>query len=62
MFDFDMYDVNSITQQVIVKEGQPVQLLNRRLTYINGTLSLSPGTEFEDGSFATQPSPDGCQL
>ena len=56
-----MYDVHPSMQQLIKEDGQPVQLLNR-LTYTNGTLSLSPGTEFKNGSFATQPSPDGRQL
>ena len=45
--DFDMYDVDSTRQQVTVN---------------NETLILSPGTEFEDGSFATERSPDGHRL
>lgn len=59
---YDMFDFDRQTGQPIMDDGEPVQLLNHSLSYSSDTLTLSPGTDFEDGPFTVQASADGSQL
>ncbi len=59
---YDMFDFDPATNLPVMEDGFPVQLMDSSLTYTGGVLSLSPGTEFEDGPFMTTASPDSSQL
>jgi len=59
---YDMFEVDPRTNQQVVINGQPVQVDNGPLTFVNGVLHLSPGADVEEGPFNTQATPDGSQL
>lgn len=48
---YDMFEVNPATGQVnIGSDGQPIQLINEPLSFVNGQLILSPGPD-QEGPF-----------
>lgn len=59
---YDMFEVDPRTNQQVVINGQPVQVDNGPLTFVNGVLHLSPGADVEEGPFNTQATPDASQL
>ncbi len=60
--DYDMFEVNPRTNQQVVFDGQPVQVIKGSVSYVNGILHLSRGTDFEEGPFNTSAPPDASQL
>ncbi len=60
--DYDMFEVDPRTNQQVVFDGQPVQVIKGSISYVNGILHLSQGTDFEEGPFNTSATPDASQL